>query len=151
MMGGFFVRFDLELSPSELYELMRRAKEKVFAVRNDAVYWLLVGSHWMAVVKVWIPRFLNYTEYISWVEDASQERIEAHFSEPIYVVDEDCVDADIEVTPYEIRYYCKQVRRYATFAVEINTNDAGKHDKYILQLMAVSVGESTFAKMLRPM
>ena len=151
MMGGFFIRFDLELSPSELYELMRRAKEKVFVVRNDVVYWLFIGSHWMATVKVWMPRFLNYTEYISWIEDTSEERMERYFNEPIYVADESCDNVEVEVTSHEIRYYCKAVRRYATFAVEINTNDIEKHDKYILQLTAVSIGESSFAKMLRPM
>jgi len=150
-MGGFFIRFDLELSPSELYELMRRAKEKVFTARGEAVYWLFIGSHWVSIIKVWMPRFLNYTEYISWIEDVNEERIEKYFSEPIYVADENCDDVEIEVTRYEIRYYCKSVKRYATFAVEINTNDVEKHDKYILQLTAVSIGESSFAKMLRPM
>jgi hypothetical protein len=151
MMGGFFVRFNIELTPNELYEIIRRAKEKVFIVRNYAVYWLFIGGHWVATVKIWMPRFLSYTEYISWMEDASEERIVEHFSTPIYVADESCNDVDAEITSLEIRYYCKQVRRYATFVVEINTNDIEKHDKYILQLVAVAIGETTFTNMFRPM
>jgi hypothetical protein len=146
-MGGFFIRVTKEITSSELYELIKRAKDKVFKVVDSSVYWFLVGSHWLAVVAVYTVQRTEYVDYIDSVclEDGSC------LDEPVYVSLPWCHKVDIVMYGNEIRYVCTSIKRKMNIAVEVNTNSIGQHDPFVLRLVVDVLAEASFADMLRPM
>jgi hypothetical protein len=146
-MGGFFIRASREITPTELYELIKRAKEKVFKIVDNVVYWFLIGDHWLAVVEVYTVENTGYVDYISSV-CLDDDRC---LAEPEYVAPPWCHKVDIVMYSNEIRYVCTSVKRKMNIAVEVNTNSIGQHDPFILKLVVDVLAEASFADMLRPM
>jgi hypothetical protein len=147
MMGGFFVRASREITPNELYELVKRAKEKVFKVVNNNVYWFLVGNHWLATIMIYSVENTEHVDYVnpSCLEDGSC------VAEPEYVAPSECYKVDVIAYQDEIRYKCTYIRMKMNIAVEVNTNSIGQHDPFIFKLIVDALAETNFTDMLRPM
>jgi hypothetical protein len=147
MMGGFFIRVTKEITLIELYELIKRAKEKVFKVVDSNVYWFLVGSHWLAVVMIYTVQNTEHVDYINseCLEDDSC------LDKPVYISPPWCHKVDIVTYTNEVRYVCTSVRRKMNIVVEVNTNSIGQHDPFILKLVVDVLAEANFTDMLRPM
>ena len=164
-MGGFYIRFNEDLSKEDLQTIIRKAKLRTVEVVKNGdgfdVYMLFIGRHWWVAVNVYQQTETEYESIYFCVKEEDEEcmrELEEMLRPKWLFPMRECHEIDLVATQdgfnpnrFELRWICHEVRRRALFNVEINTNFVEQHDVEILKIVARYTAGLDVSTVVRPM